>query len=1472
MSTKRLFAGVTVITCAVMMLGGSFAPARAMTLEELEAAIAALQAELLEAQAQLDELEGEDGTATPVAYEGIPDGFTFDNTLYQGMSGDEVKYLQIILNADATVADQVAATSWGSPGNETIYFGPLTHAAAIKFQERYADDVLDYWGLTSGTGYVGETTTAKLNELLSAVVEPEPEPGDYDNEADCTDADFHWWDDECHSAAKGASDYDNEDDCVDADFYWYDDACNTTEEGEEEPVTDRGIELSDDNPAAATLMSGSAYNEMLKFDASAGTDDWDITSITVERFGISIDSMVDGILIQDEDGARHGNVYTFSEKVATIVFDSNPISIPAGETQEIAVLFNLGSTATSGTLGAKVTAMTSDPDGLSLVSNTFSLALGTSVLGGMQVDVVNVSNALVTVDLEIEDQIVTKFKFTENTSNEDVYLEELTVYNNGNAVDADLANWELRDPSNNTLATVEQSDGKYVVFDLTGSPGYKIPKGSSRTLSLYVDVVSGASRTTQAAIMNDYDVKAIGKDTGTRILATADATSGTDKSFPIGDIAVNTAGYNTMQAAAGSLTATPASDMPTGTVPAGGSDVVFAKFDLKAKGEDMEVRQIDFYLKERIAPDNDGDGTANNANDIFTGTVSLKTSDGVSRKSLTVADDVPDNAEHTYTLASYFTIPAGTTETISIVGNLRTDLSSTDYFKWAIQDVYVKRLTTNDYDTQATNELLANRLTGSTGSLTAVKDAGWGSKSIIAGSAKQIGQYVLQTGSAEGVYISTLDVDMSGTGVITTVNELWLQKGVGVCDENSDDVIGSIDTSVSGSNDSFSTGGKLEIPASSAQTIIVCANFNKSTATGTYITGFGSGDIDGTGVTSGESVTTTAAAGGQTMTVQSSGILTIKNGSNPNAAVLHASESGVKLMDMTIGTLYEPITIDTFRFTVEDDADQDRNFSNYTLKDGSDTVSSGKSAVSGVITFSGLSETIPYYGSESYSLWVDTSDALTMGSADKARVKLASVEAIGDWSNTEILESDEDGYMGTVTTEPGSASSVGHYKAGDLVVSIDNFELRPVIADTNEAVSLTGTGLDLGAATNETFTATEEVSKFGSIAQAANITTAIATTTTGIAVNDYVVLHDASADEVYAGLVTATVATTSITVADVTGSQAITLTTGDINVELTGSNVALTGALPLVGDLVGVYDDDEGMTYTGIVTTMTDNASGGTFSTLDTIVVNATSTTVAADDSYFAFDFDTSQEEYSAASTYQYSVGDVVYHYDNSATTTTPTGGWAVVTTGIKAGETMANLITSLATAAANDRIVRVSPVVVGSNIMNMHDVEPVLTASDTTYSTGIAGSMQTIAIYDVTAVGGSLKVKSLALTLEGSGAGQLAATANAWEIWESGERIYRGGTLSGAATYTCAFTSAEEILAGATKTFTVKLNTAGTWAAAQVGMSLSAKINGIKGQDGSGLSWYYSSAGPGTAPTNAIPATITDSELPVYGKYSLTY
>ena len=93
----------------------------------------------------------------------------FTKNLDLGSQNADVKTLQQYLNVNDF---KVAESGPGSPGNETKYFGLLTKAALIKFQEAYADKILTPVGLTNGTGYFGPSTRAFINYgSLTPIVE-----------------------------------------------------------------------------------------------------------------------------------------------------------------------------------------------------------------------------------------------------------------------------------------------------------------------------------------------------------------------------------------------------------------------------------------------------------------------------------------------------------------------------------------------------------------------------------------------------------------------------------------------------------------------------------------------------------------------------------------------------------------------------------------------------------------------------------------------------------------------------------------------------------------------------------------------------------------------------------------------------------------------------------------------------------------------------------------------------------------------------------------------------------------------------------------------------------------------------------------------------------------------------------------------------------------------------------------------------
>lgn len=78
---------------------------------------------------------------------------SFSRNLEVGMTGEDVKALQVYLNSNGYT---VAASGPGSAGNETTKFGGATKAALIKFQKAK--------GITPAAGYFGPKTRALINK------------------------------------------------------------------------------------------------------------------------------------------------------------------------------------------------------------------------------------------------------------------------------------------------------------------------------------------------------------------------------------------------------------------------------------------------------------------------------------------------------------------------------------------------------------------------------------------------------------------------------------------------------------------------------------------------------------------------------------------------------------------------------------------------------------------------------------------------------------------------------------------------------------------------------------------------------------------------------------------------------------------------------------------------------------------------------------------------------------------------------------------------------------------------------------------------------------------------------------------------------------------------------------------------------------------------------------------------------------
>jgi len=81
-----------------------------------------------------------------------------------GSSGDDVKVMQELLLQEGVYP----------AGLITGFFGELTRSAVIRFQEKYADEILVPVGLMRGSGFAGSATRKKINKLLGGEVSAPP--------------------------------------------------------------------------------------------------------------------------------------------------------------------------------------------------------------------------------------------------------------------------------------------------------------------------------------------------------------------------------------------------------------------------------------------------------------------------------------------------------------------------------------------------------------------------------------------------------------------------------------------------------------------------------------------------------------------------------------------------------------------------------------------------------------------------------------------------------------------------------------------------------------------------------------------------------------------------------------------------------------------------------------------------------------------------------------------------------------------------------------------------------------------------------------------------------------------------------------------------------------------------------------------------------------------------------------------------
>jgi Cys-rich repeat protein len=585
------------------------------TTQELLAQIQQLQQQLAQLMQQYQQLAGQQPAGqVPAACAGI----TFNRNLSQGMSGNDVKCLQAILNQSTDT--QVAASGPGSPGNETTYFGSLTKSAVIKFQNKYASEILTPVGLTAGTGYVGSKTRAKLNALLTTGVQP---PAGCTTDADCPSGQV------CQSGT-----------------------CVTPSQPTFEAMT---VKLAADNPAGANIQRGTPNNAVLKITLYGDTTNIvNVSGITLKQYGNIDDNYITAVRLWDESGVQLGSDRTvIGGNVSFVIVPTLSIpakgsrtlkvTVDASSSADIMTTVQLGVDAASSITGASFTGT------FPVKGNTFTI-VPAGQYGSLSVAGYG-SLPKYSVKIGEKDIVLNRFIVSAG-AREDVKLIQVSLEGSANhtAVDSDISNIRIRQVGGAVVGGPITLSSKKATINL--ATPVTIAKGTSKQFEVIGDIAAGNGRNIDLTVPYNK-VIGLGVTSGVSIVATGSTADFSTISIGIGTLTVNQSASHPVGTAAAFVKTTNAKNLGV--------------FSVKATGEDILVNQVVLTFSN-VSSTNyltsvglyDGDSLISDLKDSVTGT---------GNQTFTLNYTIPANTTKDITVkASTYNISTQTSLTITWVG------------------------------------------------------------------------------------------------------------------------------------------------------------------------------------------------------------------------------------------------------------------------------------------------------------------------------------------------------------------------------------------------------------------------------------------------------------------------------------------------------------------------------------------------------------------------------------------------------------------------------------------------------------------------------------------------------------------------------------------------------------------------------------------------------------------------------------
>ena len=843
LATKNVAA---VLLAVAMVFGFAFAfatPAKADATSDLQAQVTALLA-------QIQALQGTTSSNAACV------NFTFTSNLAKGKTSAEVMQIQKFLNqwADTTVSTSGA----GSKGNETSYFGAATKSAVIKFQNKYAADILTPNGFSAGNGNWYASTRAKANAIAATCV-----PG---------------------STTGGTT--------------------GGTTTGGNLVVTAGSQPANSLAPASASRVPFTTFT-ITNTTGSAVT----VNGVTVQRTGLANDAVFAGVVLVDSNGIQLGTSRTFDTNHQATIGDT--FTIGGGQSMIFTVAGNMQNAATLASYAGQVA-------GLSVVGiNTTATVSGSLPISGAQ-QTINSTLSLGSATLQVSSLDpqtyqtknigdtavkVSGIRITSGSA-EDIKLFSVRFRLNGSAGPTDISNVVIMVNGVSYPAAVS-ADGRYYTATIAG--GLLITKGNSVDVVAQADITgsNSAGRTIELDIDRASDIYIVGQTYGygvTPAASSAGAVSSSDthsSSFTTGQPFFQGA-IVTVQGSS-VTTVSRATEVPSQNIAVNVQGQPLGGFVADIRGEDLTVNTMVFNVATSSGT-NTGLLTnitlVNESGVVVAGPVDATYVNSITEK-ITFNNAVTVSAgRHVYTLKG--TVASGATTGATFVVSFDPSTNWTN----------ITGRTTGNSFTFPSTAVTLNTMTvrGSALNITAATTPA--AQTIVAG-----GQGVLLANiqldasqSGEDIRVNSLPVNFSS---VTGVSSCQLFNGATAINGGSNIVNPS---AIGVSN--FTFDNSLVVAKGTVVTLMVKCNLSAS-ATGDYTTGVlaSSGQTySATGVQSGNSLTInsnlTASTGNSgTQSVGSSSFAVSTDASSPSYAIVSGGTTGVTVAALKLRSTGEDMNL-----------------------------------------------------------------------------------------------------------------------------------------------------------------------------------------------------------------------------------------------------------------------------------------------------------------------------------------------------------------------------------------------------------------------------------------------------------------------------------------------------------------------------------------------------------------------------------